>query len=462
MYTSEEIKREIVDFFRQKSEGSAIWFQASMVVGGIKNSEGGLSFLSAPLSSWSEEELKKAFFVLKAKGLPASVSVWYNRSDLRMASKRFPAMTASELEETLYWEGDRLFSASFDLAITWDVIFHDDVDCVVSASAVPIETIHVIKKAAKDAGILLNQVVPVTAVMEKTKKPSFYLFVKKTSASLVFRHEKGEVTRLLKQGEAGDRAATFLARQEEIYGPLPRDMTLLPMDSCDGTSYAYWKRFIFTWKEQGVEGLRSFLEDNPDGTTEEKIEPGIMERWWNKLSSGKMDFLKQGGKREEEGVLLPGKVSLWRWGAVTFCFIAMLYGVYGGYVYSLKEEAKETLAACDTISQAKKEAEEEKVAEKERIEEWKAMEKENPRWERKWVTLSEAAVSGIVLRKIQADTDRVTIEGSADTKQTAEAFAKNLERYWDMNTILSVKQRNPGLSLVAFSVTCTAKKEGRE
>lgn len=462
MYTSEEIKREIVDFFRRKSEGSAIWFQPSMVVAGIKNSEGGRSFLSAPLSSWSEEELKKAFISLKEQGLPALVSVWYNRSDLRMASKRFPAMTASELEETLYWEGDRLFSASFDLAITWDVVFHDDVDCVVSASAVPIETIHVIKKAAEDAGLFLRQVVPVTAVMEKTKKPSLYLFIKNTSASLVFRYEKGEATRLLKKGDAGDRAATFLERQEEIYGPLPRHMTLLPMDSCDGTSYAYWNRFISTWNGQGVEGLRSFLEDNPDGTREEKIEPQIMEWWWNRLSSGKMDFLKQGGRREEEGILLPGKVSLWRWGAVTVCFMAMLYGVYGGYVYSLKEEAKESLAACDTISQAKKEAEEEKAAEKERIEEWKAMAKENPRWEAKWVTLSEAAVPGIVLRKIQADTDRVTIEGSADTKQTAEDFAKNLERYWDMDTTLSVKQRNPGLSLVSFTVTCVAKKRGTE
>lgn len=135
--------------------------------------------ITATLPEKSKEGFISAFQELIEKGIPKKAwHILYNCSDLRLASKRFPAMTDEELEETLYWDQDRMFTVSFDVSVAWDIISHDAMDCVVSATAVRKTVVDDLMAAAKAEMIQIKQIVPLTALIRANHKEGFYLFCK--------------------------------------------------------------------------------------------------------------------------------------------------------------------------------------------------------------------------------------------------------------------------------------------
>lgn len=424
--------------------------------------------ITATLPEKSKEGFILAFQELIEKGIPKKAwHILYNCSDLRLASKRFPAMTDEELEETLYWDQDRMFTVSFDVSVAWDIISHDAMDCVVSATAVRKTVVDDLMAAAKAEMIQIKQIVPLTALIRTNHKEGFYLFCKEKSALFISRHRRGESMRIIPKETAMEIGKVFITRQREVYSIRSEDIMIFPLHDCTAESFSYWQTCISFWKSKdNNEEIMTNDENVEKIETAEDSYANIVKNfmnelplsWWKDMERTNIDFLFHRSTDLGNEDTETHKMA-WKNATVAICLLTFFYSVYGGYVYYEKEQTQEILLGKENLRQQMENEKKILKEEANRIDEWKNIEKENERWESKWVMLSEATPLGVVVREIHATDEDITINGSASNKEKAEEFMGNIERFWQMKTIMHMKGHGKGLSMMTFSITCKRQKE---
>lgn len=102
---------------------------------------------SAVLPDMTEEAVATAFRRLEAEGLTRkNVVLLVNFPKLRLLRRKYPAMTKEELEETMYWEEDRLFRTEEPLSLGYEIMDSGPEGWDVHVEAVPKETLALFEK----------------------------------------------------------------------------------------------------------------------------------------------------------------------------------------------------------------------------------------------------------------------------------------------------------------------------
>lgn len=197
---------------------------------------------SAVLPDMTEEAVATAFRRLEAEGLTRkNVVLLVNFPKLRLLRRKYPAMTKEELEETMYWEEDRLFRTEEPLSLGYEIMDSGPEGWDVHVEAVPKETLALFEKGARDGGKEISSAIPVTAV--PLEDGCFALYGRRRSAILTFRKGKIMESRILRREDQG-KAALFLDHVKETWGAGGGKSYFLPMADCGEEERTFWKDWL--------------------------------------------------------------------------------------------------------------------------------------------------------------------------------------------------------------------------
>lgn len=463
---------------------------------------------SAALPQISEESLGKAFSELTHVGAK-EITVLYTLPDLRVACRNFPDMTEDELEETMYWEQDRIFGTDTDMRLAWKVLDRDFKGWTVSLAGIKEESFALWKAAAEKGGKKIDRLIPVTALDMACEQPPLYLYGRGKTALLLFREEHRQVSRVLQKETADEKLDIFLRALNKSYDLRGREIVFIPMSQRE--EIPFWKHIAERWQDklkefsfeyeekafsddknfdidafyensewQGEETERfssieneeiSFDETGKFGTEENREnaddrsehlsfeEKEISEETlWTMIlpvmesaDSSAMEFRD----KEKEEALFFREMNWLRLGQGLSAFFAaagIFCLLFLGYTFMEENGAEKKLANLSSV-QAEMETER-KTREKERrlLEKLKSLEAADFRWEQKLVFLGEHTPQGIVLSELEGEDGIVRLRGTADSSGSVARFRKDLERGWGGKVFIEEQKQEPMLKMAIFTL----------
>ncbi len=399
------------------------------------------------LSSWAvplSENLSDSFRALREKGMKARrLVLLVNGHSLQWERKKFPDMTDEEFEETMYWEGDRLFSAGELMAMSYRVLSHSSEGYDILFHGMPKEELTGWETAACEAGLHLSAALPVTDIWI-SDDPYLALYVGKKSAALFFYAPEGVESRQLTLSAEG-KAARFLAHIFETdRGAMP--CFLLPFSDASAEDMDEWRVFL----AEEIETL-PLVKGNVE----------VVELSEAPLRSGALLLALSFDRAQAALPLTMAADHLTKESrplriAQGLCFAGFLFFLfacghyfYNNYKLGLAQEENHMLAP---VKERLREAREKDAEEAALLERLKELEKKSPHWEERLLSLSDSMPQGIVLKSIRREEGRVLIEGTATTGEPLQAFTQALAHQWGGRAALKSRKTNGDTGLLEFVV----------
>ncbi len=430
-----------------------------------------------PLRDLSGQVIAEAFFQAAEEGFTdRDILLIHTFPDLRVTCKSFPSMTEEELEETMYWEQDRIFGTQTDLQIAWTPIEKGFDGWKVSLAGSFRDTLALWTSAAETAGKRIIRCIPVTEGVFR-EEPSFYLYGRKNSALLVFRDGTAWESRVLKPKDALEKMKIFTAHITENHEVATGNVCFVPLSDCHDDQIVFWTELIEAWKnsmknpsiseetqeEIGVEEFSSeeteigIEEDAPDIREETKCFLTEQELWsmvlpvMESAPAASMDFIRR--SETDDWVLSENRWLRIGQGAAAilfvFCFgLACLLG----FAVAEENRTEAKLAELYPVQQEMKKERMERNREDAFVSRLKRLEQEDSGWEQKLVMLSEYMPQGAVLSEITSENGLVRLQGTADSPATAARMEKNLKNAWGGEVRLERRKQEPHLKMATFTL----------
>lgn len=448
--------------WKQKLEGSPLWqawkkwrhpAMACVVLAGrlygVELQEG--RFLrqgSADLPDMTEEALATAFRQLEKEGLSRKdVVLLVNFPTLRLLRRKYPAMTKEELEETMYWEEDRLFRTAEPLSLGYEIMDNGPEGWDIHVEAVPKETLALFERAARKAGKEISSAIPVTAV--PLEERCFALYGRRRSAILTFRKGKVLESRILRKEDEG-KAALFLAHVKETYGAEGGKIFFLPLADCGEEERNFWKDWLQRdLEEAGGMKVPEFVDSpfHEGPSLWQDLAP-----LWPALDKGalhlpltekRQPFLSEETRnlRLAEGACALGLL----------CFLAS-----GGQFLSrtsdlgsLREESRRLSPQKEEMVRMERGRKEERALQ----DLLKELDRQDGKWERRLVSLAESLPPGIVISEIEGKEGAMGIRGTAQSYDALRRFQETLAQEQKGVWQGGKKQKNLATGLIDFHIS---------
>ena len=410
-----------------------------------------------------------ALSALAAKGLTKKkVTLLVNAPSCRLVTKKFPDMTEEELEESLYWEEDRIFYTDEPRALGHRVLSHSPEGYETLLAAWPRKELEPWLAGAKQAGRILEAACPVMDISLK-ETAFFALYAKKDSAILSFH--KGEQVFTKKMTLDEENGAFFMqsmmAQHQEDRVPC----YVIPMADCTAEQWENWQQWM-NWEMQKVNVGEVEAVDDIEETGEgrlywaEAYGDGRQQSLWNRI----MPLFMRGdtcqiyfplshertipffSKENQTLRLLQGLLVV---AILFFAGAAIRYGWYGAEEMKLRKEALAWQPVKEQWLAQKQEAKKEQ----ELLDFLKQLEKEAPHWEQKLVLLADGLPQGVVLSEIKTEGGKVQITGTAVSSSALRSFENQLKMAWGGDLRLAKRKNNSVTKLVEFRVEWKTNSE---
>lgn len=378
---------------------------------------------------FSEETDPAALFREAAARCPSlrRVRLAVTFPEVRIESRRFPAMTEGELAETLRWEADRLFCTDAPLAMDWMAASRGPDGWDVTAAAVAEDVLRPWAEGARDAGLRLSEAVPPCPGAGEC-----LVLIGRRRGLALFPDGGGLAKRRFDAAAAPD-LAPFPAERGLAAVPLPlADCRKEDWDALAGAAFP----------------------DGPD--YEEAFLP-----WARRLAGPPALNLAFPEDRDQPFF---ARETRWLRLAQGACLACALAALCFGASYARAGEAlaaEETRAAGLTDAwRAMTAAQKADAACRAARAEGRAFIEADPHWEQKLLSLSEALPAGVTLRAVTADGGRIRLEGAAAESRAVPEFQSRLSAAWAMPCRVESLRREAGLPFVRFSLLCTPEAGG--
>ncbi len=397
------------------------------------------------LENEGEEDILKALKELKKKGFKEkNVILVYNFPDLKITGKKLPSITKEELEESLYWEQDRIFGVRTDLQITYRVLEEDFTGWKISVTGALKENIRNWENLIRSAGKRLIHICPVTETMIRGNAPCLYIFGGKDRAICLFREGTEEETRIISKKEGKEKWDLFIDHLEKSYETETAEALFIPLSDCDKEDSLYWKSFFSGRKKENMEELSETGKGREDEWQD--IMPALIS-----AASSPMDLLPHKkinlSFTKENALLRTGQImTALFFGAAVFLSFQFLHA---GVRYDDIREKRASLTAMKKEMDA--DIKDRKI-ERELLEEIRILEKNNLQWKQKLILLSDQVPQGVVLHEIVGKERGIRIKGSADSSASVELLKENTARIWNMKMTSREKKVQPPLKIITFEI----------
>ena len=415
---------------------------------------------SAPVEKVTEENITAAFRELQEKGMKRKdMLLLVNFPDLRMENRKYPAMTEEEMEETMYWEEDRLFRTEEPMAVGYEVTSHTPAGWEVHVEAVKKGTLSLWEKSALSAGVRIGKVLPVTAI-PLSPLPHFILYGRRRSAILIFRTGKLLRSRILKKDEEG-KMSLFMGRCLSNFHMEKAGCFFIPLADCREEERIFWKERV----KKEIEGTDSL----PAGavTMEETPFSGSATAWqameplWKGMDHGHLTLTLT---EKAPPFISPENRTLRA--AQALCLLGMGFFLYSGgqfiaassHLEDLRQEGEALAPQKERMVQARQE----RAEEREILDLLQKLEKRDGKWEEKLVSLGESLPPGIVISSIRQEGDILHIKGTAQSPEQVTLLRNSFSASWGKPLQNGKRQVNPVTRLVDFTISLKGGAHGLE
>ena len=449
LWKGEKNKRRLVCFLLDRTLWAVDWKEGKILSARRTELDGDAT----------EETLGQAFIRLRDMGVTGKkVTLLVNFPALRLENKKYPLMTEEEVEETMYWEEDRLFHTNEPLSMGYAVLQKNDRGWEIHMEAVKKEEISLWERATGRSGKRIEEAVPVTAV-PLTEEPHFTLYARRKSAILIFRGEGVLRSRILKAEDEG-KGAFFMGKTMNDFRLDSTCCFFVPMGDCSEERGAAWKEWL-SHEIKGEEGA------------EEGLMPGavtLAEEGFQREMTPFREYLPVLAYLDDRILTLPAgakKVPFFTAEnrnlrlAEGACLLGLAFCLFSGgsfltrsmHLASVQKEAEILRPHKERMLSARREQgkEEELKGLLEKLE------KTDPHWEKKLILLAEAMPSGVVISEIRGEGNAVEIRGTAVSPESLRLFRRNVDAFWGGQGELTQKQ-NGGAGLWNFIIRW---KEGK-
>ena len=373
---------------------------------------------SAPVEKVTEENITAAFRELQEKGMKRKdVLLLVNFPDLRMENRKYPAMTEEEMEETMYWEEDRLFRTEEPMAVGYEVTSHTPAGWEVHVEAVKRGTLSLWEKSALSAGVRIGKVLPLTAI-PLSLLPHFILYGRRRSAILIFRTGKLLRSRILKKDEEG-KMSLFMGRCFSNFHMEKAGCFFIPLADCREEERIFWK-------DHGHLTL----------PLTEKTPPFI----------------------SPENRTLRAAQALCLLGMGFFLYSGGQFIAASSHLEDLRQEGEALVPQKERMVQARQE----RAEEREILDLLQKLEKRDGKWEEKLVSLGESLPPGIVISSIRQEGDILHIKGTAQSPEQVTLLRNSFSASWGKPLQNGKRQVNPVTRLVDFTISLKGGAHGLE
>lgn len=404
-----------------------------------------------------------AFRQLAGKGLKKKkVILLVNQPSCRYVAKKFPDMTEEELDESLYWEEDRIFYTDEPMALGHRVLSHSPEGYDTLLAAWPRKEMDLWRLGAKQAGRTLEAAYPVMDI-SLSPTPFFALYAKKDSAILSFRKGHEVYTKRMTLSE--ENGAFFMAAMMEQHQETRLPCCVIPMADCTEEKWEAWQQWM-TWEMQkvnaGEEKCMEEPEESPQLYWADACGMGEETSLWHRILPlfiyGDTCQIRLPLSHERATPFFSSENRSLRLaqGASVAALLFFLFAVgrYGWYVTEEMKWQKEAVA-WQPVKEAWMAQKQKDKQEQDRLDFLKQLEKNDFHWEQKLVLLADSLPQGVVLSDIKAEGNKVQITGTAVSSSALHAFEKQLQQTWGGQCRLAKRKNNGRTKLVEFRLEWT-------
>lgn len=410
-------------------------------------------FLSYEMVPWDgevqAESIASALQALAQKGLNRKRRILLvSRPSCRMERKRFPDMTKEELQESMYWEEDRLFYTGEPMALGYRILSHTDEGYDTMLFAWPRSELDVWMEAGN---VVDRPWAAAYSVMDMVWQdiPHFVLYAGKQKGTLLFRQEEMIQSRRvsMKDTEGSFFMETKMEQQEIQDAPC----ILIPMADCEEEKLWEWQ----DWLLQEIHSVQEHgLCIKPIEISTEAEKP-LWQAWQPMLLRG--DTCRAAFPLIHE-IKEPFFSKENRWLRIAQG-TALASGLFLGYTacqtLSLTRQQQTVQKETEALAPLREQwqaMQRKRGEEQERLAWLKELENKNPHWEQKLVMLAECMPSGVVLSEIKSDGQKIQITGTSISAGALQSFIKQLRVNWGGQVRLLKRKKAAHSNLLEFTV----------
>jgi hypothetical protein len=396
-----------------------------------------------------EKELPEVLRKAEKDGYTARhITLLLNGAGSPVRTRRFPRMTEDELEETVYWEEDRLFGTAPHSA-DYRILSSSPEGYDILAAGVREEIMARLTGLFEEAGKTLDRVVPAveTAVPEDDKSWAFLLGGRQQGLLALGRGPGAIEVRRVRKKEDREAAEAWVRRVEKRMGS-PERLCFLP--AWEGTDRAGWEEtFPFLpWEKK----QNDFPEEQPDCVSLFSALTGLSDCHMNlamrEIRRESPFRRKSPAERRLRGALI-----------ISLCLLC------GTVLYTGSEMTRYIRARGEWEDMAPVRASwakwhEAQESQKEMARGLHAIQQKGGIWEGRLVYLAEAAGGLVELKRLDASDGDVRIKGMAGTEEQAREFGSRLSSLWGGRVRMHSIRRNQNGTGITFELSQRGEEEG--
>lgn len=390
------------------------------------------AFLEGNGEVWNEEAIISLFQKVKEEGWPAGdMTLVLNDSAWHMERRKLPNMTEEELEETMYWEKDRLFHTNNAVSMGWQVLFHDHSEWDIMAVGAEEEILERWSDGAKQCGWCISRVVLSAAVSSFLAESGLFLMpLRKGAFILAFQDGRFLQWRRVPDGAKGEEELCRFLEKEDPQGILPHFF----WPSLDAGEEDKW-RCLFMGSSD-ADDISLFC---PMAAAAVRVPENLnvaLERYRKK------PFWHKDVRSLR---ILQGATAALLFGAVVQAFL------WGGAYQDLHTETVryDRLASVrESMAEARQEEKEIRIM-KEILQD---QEKRDTHWQQKLILMADTMPDGIVLRLMAADGEGIRLEGHGDSHKTISDFQRRLQSLWGGTVRMKSSGKQENSPFLSFSL----------
>lgn len=429
-----------------KAVKAVIWLDHTLWGLVVKNDRI-LSSVGVPLDELTEERLGAAFLQLREEGFSGqNITLAVNFPTLRVYNKRFPGMEEGDLEETIYWEEDRLFRMKTPMVLGYDVMHKELSGWDIHVEGIPGNLLALWQKGAEKGGMKITEALSIIGMPLK-RTPHVILYGRKHTGLLVYRKESIYRTRVVK--EEGE-AALFMEKLIHYEELDELSIHFIPLSDCSEEKRGEWKSYLakeadslrISFADEGVQIINGFQEEETGFDENRKV--------LTHMAYGNVVFPLAERKRkwinQENRYLRYAEVS---------CLLSFLFFLYSFGNFCLTYRAQEAAEREGIGLYQKKERiielMDRRKAEGELAAFLKKLDRKDGHWGNRLAMMSASLPSGIVLSRISEEGKGILISGTAGNASALSDFQGCLSSAWGGRSQV-MRKENPKTGLMDFTL----------
>lgn len=429
-----------------KEAKAVIWLDHTLWGLVIRNNQV-RSSVGVALDDMKEESVGQAFRKLREEGFHGQhILLVVNFPTLRVYNKRYPGMEEGDLEESMYWEEDRLFRMKTPMVLGYDVMHKELSGWDIHVEGIPGNILSIWEKGAEAGGMRLESGVSIIGMPLK-REPHIILYGRRNTGLLVYRKESIYRTRVVK--EKGE-AALFMEKLIHYEELDELSIDFIPLSDCNEEKRKEWKSYL---TEETESLRRSVAEEDvliTDGFQEEETGFDENRKVLAHMAYGNIRFPLKERKRKwinrENRFLRYAEIAC----AASFLFFLFSIGNFCMGYRALMAAERESVRLYGKRGRII-DIRQEKQEERELLKFLKELDKRDLHWENKLALMSTSLPAGIVLSRISEEGKDILLYGTAGNASALSDFQGCLSSAWGGRS-QAARKENPKTGLLDFTL----------